>query len=465
MMLFWRKTAMRWALIYLLLFGVSAGAVLGFVYWRTAALIVARTDAAIAADMAYFAGQYNEGGPETLLDAVTERAQNTAGGVYQLTDFTGRPLAGNLNQLPETSNGQAGMFEFFFEAKVAGGFADHPVRARLLVLSGGLRLLAGRDIEQLHRIQALHRQALALALGLALILGLASGYFISRNMLRRIEHINITSRAIRGGRLDERIPVTGSNDEFDDLARELNAMLDRINRLMREMREVSDNIAHDLKTPLTRLQAGLEDGLRSGGEGGAATEAMQAGVREAAAMLDTVEALLSISRAEAGAGRDAMQELDLAAMLTGLAELYQPAAEEAGMALHISIAGECKVRVNRQIITQALSNLLDNAINHAGPDAGGEGSTGERAAEITISLAVHKDRAQIIVADNGPGIPAADRERVKKRFVRLDASRSRPGAGLGLSIAAAAARLHQGQLTLEDNAPGLRAVISLPKPG
>lgn len=450
-----RKTAVRWALVYLLLFGVSVGAVLGFVYWRTAGLILARTDAAIAADMAYFARQYNEGGPVQLLEAVGERAGNTTDGVYQLTDFTGRPLAGNLQELPEIPADQTGSFEFMFEAPVSGGFTDHPVRARRVVLSGGLRLLAGRDIDQLHQVQALMRQALGIALALALALGLASGWLISRYMLRRIERVNRTSRAIRAGQLDERIPLTGSGDEFDSLAAELNAMLDQTNRLMREMREVTDNIAHDLKTPLTRLQAGLEDALRSGKGGEEGLEAMRAGVREASSLLDTVNVLLNISRAEAGAGREQMEVLDIVPLLVDLAELYEPAAEEAGLTLETALKGEHRIRVNRQIISQAVSNLLDNAISHARPQGGGAG-------RLSLEVARKKDRLFIIIADNGPGIPAQDRERVLERFVRLDVSRSRPGAGLGLSIAAAAARLHNGELRLEDNAPGLKAVISLP---
>ncbi len=450
-----RKTALRWALIYLLLFGASAGVVLGFVYWRTATLILARTDAAIAADMAYFAAQYEDGGPASLLEAVAGRARSTPGAVYQLTDFTGRPLAGNLGQTPTAAAGASGVFEFIFEAPVAGGFSDHPVRARAVVLTGGLRLIAGRDIEPLHQVQAFLRQALAIAVVLALFLGLAAGYFMSRHMLRRIGHISRTSRAIRSGRLDERIPLTGSGDEFDNLARELNAMLDRINRLMREMREVSDNIAHDLKSPLARLQAGLEDALRSGGEA-AGIAAMQSGVAEASGLLETVEALLSISRAEAGAGREQMQELELSPLLAGLAELYEPAAEEAGLALTTRLDGAYRVRANRQIITQAVSNLLDNAVHHAASAAE------NGASRLEISLESAEGFVRIIVADNGPGIPEADRERVKKRFVRLDPSRSSPGAGLGLSIVAAAARLHEGGFFLEDNQPGLRAVISLP---
>ena len=300
------------------------------------------------------------------------------------------------------------------------------------------------------------RQALGIALALALMLGLARGYLMSRNMLRRIENVNKTSRAIRSGHLDERIPLKGSGDEFDNLARELNSMLDRINHLMNEMREVTDNIAHDLKTPLTRLQAGLEDALRTGHGGDEAVEAMRAGVSEAEVLLDMVNGLLNISRTEAGAGRDEIELLGIGDLLRDLADLYEPAAAEAGISLNTELAKKHQVKVNRQVISQAVSNLLDNAIKYA--SLGGH----EQGAQIGLELAENNNRIEIIVSDNGPGIPEADRERVIERFVRLDASRSQPGAGLGLSIAAAAARLHDGQLRLEDNAPGLRAVISLP---
>jgi signal transduction histidine kinase len=259
------------------------------------------------------------------------------------------------------------------------------------------------------------------------------------------------------GDLGERMPVSGTGDELDRLSESLNAMLDQISRLMNGMKEVSSNVAHDLRTPLTRLRARAEDALRSQDPAGHKA-ALEANIAEADALLTTFNALLSIARAEAGQMREGLQDTDLHSLLNDLAELYEPIAEEAGGTLTLSSPGNATVRADRQLVAQALTNLLDNAVKY-----GADAKTGVP----SISLNVEKADAGgwvVSVGDKGNGIAAADREHVKGRFVRLDKSRSQPGNGLGLALVESVMKLHGGRFTLEDSQPGLLARLWFPAP-
>jgi signal transduction histidine kinase len=259
------------------------------------------------------------------------------------------------------------------------------------------------------------------------------------------------------GDLSGRLFVAGTGDELDRLAENLNAMLDRIEALMRGLKEVSDNIAHDLKTPLTRLRNRAEEALREAKGEDDYRAALERTIEESDALMRTFNALLMIARAESGVARDNMEDFDAAEVVHGIAELYEPLAEERGLALRVEVSGPISVRGNRELVSQALSNLVDNAIKYAVPD-GTEGA-------IAIGASSEGERISLFVSDNGPGIPEADRPRVVERFVRLERSRSQPGSGLGLSLAAAVARLHGGEFVLSDNQPGLKAVIALPRGG
>jgi signal transduction histidine kinase len=299
-------------------------------------------------------------------------------------------------------------------------------------------------------------------LGVMALVGIGGGYWVSRRLLARIDNLSATTRTIMAGDLSGRLPVSGSGDELDRLAQSLNLMLGRIEQLMAGLREVSDNIAHDLKTPLNRLRNRVEEALREPYDEMAYRETLERTIEEADGLIKTFNALLSIARLEAGAAGDNRDTLDLSALVGDVAELYEPVAEERGITLKAKVDGPIAIRGDRQLLGQAITNLIDNALKYGAPAAqGGNGW----APEVDIRAEVHGGVAEILVADRGPGVPEAERERVLGRFVRLEASRSEPGSGLGLSLVAAVARLHGGALRLEDNEPGLRVVLSLPLEG
>ena len=291
------------------------------------------------------------------------------------------------------------------------------------------------------------------SLALVVVLGLAGGFFVTRRVLKRVDAMTDTTRTIMDGDLSGRLPIAGTGDELDRLAGNLNAMLERIEALMHGLKEVSDNIAHDLKTPLTRLRNRCEEALRLAEDESQYRAALETTIEESDGLIRTFNALLMIARAESGQARDNMSEFDAAEIARDIGELYEPLADDKGLALKVEAPASAPVHGNRELVSQALANLVDNAIKygrrqwrrrerrrgrHRG-QAPGEG-----------------DRILLTVADAGPGIPEADRGRAVERFVRLEQSRSQPGSGLGLSLAAAVARLHGGELRLEDNQPGLR---------
>jgi signal transduction histidine kinase len=264
-----------------------------------------------------------------------------------------------------------------------------------------------------------------------------------------------TTQKIMAGDLSGRLPIAGTGDELDRLAENLNVMLERIEALMRGFREVSDNIAHDLKTPLTRLRNRAEEALRGGKGEPDYRRALETTIEESDSLIRTFNALLMIARAESGQAAE-VAEFDAAEIARDVGELYEPLAEEKGLVLRVDAAVPAPVRGNRELVSQALANLVDNAIKYVG--------AGKRvSSEIVLRSVSEGDRILLVVEDQGPGIPEADRGRVVERFVRLEQSRSEPGSGLGLSLASAVARLHGGELKLEDNRPGLRAVLVLPR--
>jgi signal transduction histidine kinase len=307
------------------------------------------------------------------------------------------------------------------------------------------------------------RSAMLWGLGVMAVFGIGGGYWVSRKLLARIDALSDTTRTIMEGDLTGRLAVNGSGDELDRLSESLNLMLARIEQLMAGLREVSDNIAHDLKTPLNRLRNRVEAALREPYGEPVYREALERTIEEADGLIKTFNALLSIARIEAGAGGDNRETLDVSALLRDVAELYEPVAEERGLVLKAEAAAPIFIRADRQLLGQAIANLVDNAIKYGttGVALGGPGAK----PEIEVSAKIKGPIAEIMVTDRGPGVPVPDRERVLDRFVRLEASRSEPGSGLGLSLVAAVARLHGGSLRLEDNAPGLRVILALPLEG
>jgi len=322
--------------------------------------------------------------------------------------------------------------------------------------------LVGRDLEERERIYGIIANAGRWSFALVVVLGLAGGFFVSRRVLKRIDAMTDTAHTIMAGDLSGRLPIAGTGDELDRLADNVNAMLERIEALMRGLKEVSDNIAHDLKTPLTRLRNRCEQALRGAKGDGDYRAALESTIAESDELIRTFDALLMIARAESGHARDNMIEFDAAEIARDVGELYEPLADEKGLALRVEAPLAAPVRGNRELVSQALANLIDNAIKHAGPEASKNNGA---PAEIVVGAVADSERITLSVADRGPGIPDADRGRVVERFVRLEQSRSEPGSGLGLSLASAVARLHGGELKLEDNHPGLRSIIALPRAG
>jgi signal transduction histidine kinase len=441
-----RTQAFRIVLIYLALFAVSATALVGFVYWNTARVLDQQTDETIGAEVTGLVEQYQRQGLSGLTDVIIRRSIRGGQGLYMLTARDHKAIAGNLDGWPQVEPGGAGFVEFNYERRVAGDSELRRARGKMFKLPQGLFLLVARDVHERHQIETLFTTLLPWSVGLMIAMGLAGGLFVSRRFLARLDVINRTSREIMGGDLSKRVPVTRSGDEFDDLAGHLNRMLDRIERLLRGMREVSDNVAHDLRSPLNRLRARLEHAHRNEPSDTEAARDIEAAINETDNLMATFNSLLLIAEAEAGSVRETMEDFDLHDTIVGVGELYAPLAEEKGLRLDVHAGSGAVIRGNRNLITQALANLVDNAIKYT-PQGG----------SISVSLENGGLGPAIVVADSGPGIPAADRPRVTERFVRLESSRHSPGTGLGLSLVAAVARLHDAEFELNDNAPGLRA--------
>jgi signal transduction histidine kinase len=445
---FVRSSTFRLSLFYVLLFFLSVGALLIFVYVRTIATIDNQTDLATKADAAALIQDYTAQGIAGLIEAVEDRVapDRVGDGLYLLEDEDGAPLAGNIHNWPAAEPDSGGWIAFAIERDNG----PHQARGQAYALKDGSRLLVARDLHARLDFQGLMRDALYYALGLTLVLGLGGGLLISRWMLNRLGAINRAAERIMAGDLSHRIATSGSNDEFDRLSDTLNAMLEEIRRLMTGMRTVTDNIAHDLRSPLTRMRGRLEMLLQESAASPDWRRAVERTIVDADQLLATFTALLSIADAESGSARATMAPVDLGALATDIAELYGPVAEEREILLSCT-AVPAMVMGNRQLLFQATANLVDNALKHTPP-----------AGSIAISAIAGPTESRLIVSDTGPGIPEADRARVLEPFVRLDSSRSTPGSGLGLALVAAIARLHGARISLGDNAPGLVATLSFP---
>jgi signal transduction histidine kinase len=436
----------------MILFGTSVLGLLAFIYWSTVAVVDRQTEDTIDAEVRGLAEQYREQGLARLIEVIRLRSSVEGQDYYLLTDPDLRPLAGNLASWPKDAEGAGDWIRLSVYRNTKGQVVSRDVRAQLFTLSGGYRLLVGRDTQERTNLRSIVLKALGWSLAAALGLGLIGGIVISRRMLRRVEHVARTSQGIMAGDLSRRIAITGSGDEFDRLATSLNAMLDQIERLMTGMRLATDSLAHDLRSPLTRLRGRIELALRQPPQAVRDREALADVLRQAEAALSTFDSLLKIATAEAGVGAAELRTVDLATVARDAAELYEPVAEEHGIDLCIESQAGATVRAQPELLAQAITNLIDNAVKNTPP--GGR-----------IAVAVEASAGVVIlrVRDTGPGIPAADRERVLDRFVRLEESRSTPGAGLGLSLVAAVARMHGAALSLGEAEPGLVVTLRFPR--
>jgi hypothetical protein len=448
-----RTQAFRIVFVYVTVFALSVTALMAFTYWNTERALDAQTDQIISAEIAGLSEQYQRLGLRGLAEVVMSRSAHGGSGLYLLLDRAKQPVAGNLDGMPVAIDRQGSEIEFDYERRVEGQLVRRRARGRLFQLLGGFELLVAQDVHERFLTEKFFSTTLPWTVALMLALGIIGGGLMSRNMLRRLDQINRTAGEIFAGDFSRRVPVSRAHDEFDTLADSLNRMLERIERLMKGVREVTDSVAHDLRTPLNRLRNRLEDTLRHLDPNGMEAGEIESAMRETDQIIATFNALLLIAEADSGVTRGAMAPIDLAPIADDIAELYAPLAEEKGVMLQIRPAGATMIEGNRSLISQALANLVDNAIKYT--PAGGL---------ITVWPGVTPQGVELTVADTGPGIPATERARVVERFVRLEASRNSPGTGLGLSLVAAVARLHNARLSLEDNTPGLRAVMRFPRP-
>jgi signal transduction histidine kinase len=457
-----RTTAFKLTLVYLTVFALFAAFLLGYFAWNTRRLITEQITETVDAEIQGLGEQYRQGGIRRLVFAIEGRSRRPGSSLYLLTTAAGEGLAGNVGSLATGILDKPGWTETIYRRLDEQDSSEHHALVRVIQLPGGFHLLVGRDLDERERLYDVVISAGRWSVAIVVVLGLAGGFFVTRRVLKRIDAMTETTQTIMQGDLHERLPIAGTGDELDRLAGNLNAMLERIEALMRGLKEVSDNIAHDLKTPLTRLRNRCEEALRAPENEPQYRAALESTIEESDALIRTFNALLMIARAESGQARDDMIEFDAAEIARDVGELYEPLADDKGLNLKVDASAAAPVRGNRELISQALANLIDNAIKYAAPKGA---QVNGHSVEIVVKATEQGDRILLTVADRGPGIPLADRGRVLERFVRLEQSRSEPGSGLGLSLAAAVARLHGGEFRLEDNHPGLISVISLPRAG
>jgi signal transduction histidine kinase len=455
-------TAFKLTLVYLTVFALFAAFLLGYFAWNTRRLITEQITRTVDAEITGLSEQYSQGGIRRLVFVIDARARRPGSSLYLVATFSGDGLAGNVGLLGEGVLEHTGWTETVYRRLDDAEGTEHHALVRVFELPSGFRLLVGRDLEERERLYDIILSAGQWSIALVIVLGLAGGFFVARRVLYRIDAMTETSRTIMAGDLSGRLPTAGSEDELDRLAVNLNVMLERIEALMRGFKEVSDNIAHDLKTPLTRLRNRAEEALRSGKGEADYRAALDSTIEESDELIRTFNALLMIARAESGQASTPMIEFDAADIVRGVGELYDPLADEKGLTLKIEAGTTLPARGNRELVTQALANLVDNAIKYARPH---EAEANGMPADVVIAASGDGDRILLSVSDHGPGVPAGDREHVVQRFVRLEQSRSEPGSGLGLSLASAVAHLHGGELRLEDNGPGLKATLDLPRAG
>ncbi len=449
-----RTTAFKLSLAYLAVFAVCAFLALGYVAWNARAVLDDQIVSTIDAEINGLSEQYNSGGLRRLISVVERRSREPGASLYLVTTANGDHVVGNVASVPAAVLASPGQSEVSYGRGDAHSDA-HQAIVQVFTLPGGFRLLVGRDTEERDRLRAVIGRAFASSLAAVILLGIIGGYLAASRVLARVDAMTRTTRAIMAGDLDDRLAVAGNGDELDRLATNLNRMLERIGELMRGMREVSDNIAHDLKTPLTRLRNRADEALRRSSSIEELRAALEAVIDEGDGLIRVFDALLMIARLEAGSAREIMAPLDLTATARSVGDLYEALAEDQGFTLEVRAEDGIVIEANRELIGQALANLVDNALKYGRP-------SGEVPGQIVIEVGRQADGIHLCVSDNGLGIPTESRGRVLARFVRLEESRTKPGFGLGLSLVNAVMRLHHGTLRLADNQPGLQVEMTFP---
>ncbi len=466
-----RTTSFRFTVIYVVLFAGAVALLGAYLYNATFGEAAKQTDNVIDSEIGVLADLFSTSGPGMLTRVIRQRTAWSDDAIYMLIGApSGAVLAGNLTALPpEALTAEGDFFNFKFEkpqVDAAGrevGVQQREARGKMMRFRAApdaeqsYLVVVARDVASREFLRQRSQNVVTRAALVTIAFGVVIGLIFSRSLLRRVEVVNRTARAVRGGDLTRRIPTTGGGDELDDLGENLNAMLDQIERLMAGMRDVSDNIAHDLRSPLTRMRNRLGDALKGGAE--AKDAALRATIDDSEKLLATFNALLSIARIQSGEGAGVFAPIDIVAIAEEMAELYEPAAQDAGFDLMLSTAPTPTVNGSRELVSQAVANFLDNALKYA------EGGT-----RIEVTVAPTRAGGAILsVADDGPGVASSDRARIFERFVRLEASRSTQGSGLGLSLVSAIARAHGAKIALKDGLKrpqgdgyGLRVEMTFP---
>jgi signal transduction histidine kinase len=438
----------RIAIVYSIAFACGAAALLGAVDFAVSRVVDGSTDNLIEAEVQGLREQMLVLSRSDFIELIEQRSQDqdVRGAVYLMVDPQLRPVAGNVPAWPKLDAGEGKWFLFKVSVPFGDETREHEMRAQRFPLPGGYRMLVGHDVQERQDVKSLMMRGLIAAVVMTLLLGLGGGFWMGRRILAQAGAISAVATQIMRGDLSQRLPVRDADDEINTLAREINTMLDKIEQLTLGMRTVLDSAAHDLRTPLNRLQSTAEGAMTQLRVGSPERRVLERVTTEVDHMRSTLDALLRIALAETGTV--AREPVDLSELVASVVELYAPVSEERGIELESSVAAGAQVLGSRQLLAQALANLLDNAIKFT-PDGG----------HIRVLLRGSRSEPEVIVEDSGPGIPADKREIVLGRRVRLDEARKFPGSGLGLSLVAAVTKLHGARLVLDDAAPGLRVSL------
>jgi signal transduction histidine kinase len=438
----------RIAIVYSIAFACGAAVLLGAVDFAVSRVVDGSTDNLIEAEVQGLREQMVVLSRSDFIELIEQRSQDqdVRGAVYLMVDPQLRPVAGNVPAWPKIDASQGKWFLFKVSVPFGDETREHEMRAQRFPLPGGYKMLVGHDVQERQDVKNLMMRGLIVAVVMTLLLGLGGGFWMGRRILAQAGAISAVATQIMRGDLSQRLPVRDADDEINTLAREINSMLDKIEQLTLGMRTVLDSAAHDLRTPLNRLQSTAEGAMTQLKPGSAERRVLERVTTEVDQMRTTLDALLRIALAETGTV--AREPVDLSELVASVVDLYAPVSEERGIELVSSVAAGAQVQGNRQLLAQALANLLDNAIKFT-PDGG----------RIRVKLCGSASEPEVIVEDNGPGISADKREIVLGRRVRLDEARKFPGSGLGLSLVAAVTKLHGARLVLDDAAPGLRVSL------
>ncbi len=449
-----RNTSIQLALIYTLVFGALAVGVVVYIGYNTNRLLIQQSQAAVDEEVQKIAQVSRGSGIRRLIPMIENRSRQPGANLYLVADSNGRIIAGNVRALDRSLLIKDGwkISPFDYSRFNEESSEPHKAIARVFTLPGNLRLLVGRDIGESLRFRGIVQQASTVALAMMVLLGLGVWFFIGRRTLRHIDSVSKTSQKIMAGDLSQRLPMSGTGDEFDRLSGSLNAMIGRLEKLDSGIQTMSDSIAHDLKTPLTRLRNQADRAMN------AKTLKLTRGeiegiINESDGIIKTFDALLMISKVEAGANNVEFQKVHMKSLLSDLHELFEPEFEDLGAKLNLVANENLSIEGNRELLMQAVINLLENALKY-GLD--------NDAPSVLMQLSAEQDVLVIEVSDNGVGIAEDKLSSVQERFVRLDKARTHPGSGLGMSLVKAIAAVHKGSLELSGNSPGLCCQLRLP---